>query len=107
MRRAPSWSCAPRGRRCRGSCRSWPAACATSSPSPTRLEAGESPAQVKDSLKGSPWAADRRIKEARATDAATLRRALEALAELEVASRGQSELGDDTEALRAIATIAA
>ena len=73
----------------------------------TRLEAGESPAQVKDSLKGSPWAADRRIKEARATDAATLRRALEALAELEVASRGQSELGDDTEALRAIATIAA
>jgi hypothetical protein len=33
--------------------------------------------------------------------------ALEALADLEVASRGQSELGDDTEALRAIATIAA
>ena len=73
----------------------------------TRLEAGESPAQIKDSIKGSPWAADRRIKEARATDAATLRRALEALAELEVASRGQSELGDDTEAMRAIATIAA
>jgi DNA polymerase-3 subunit delta len=58
-------------------------------------------------MKGSPWLADRRIKEARATEAATLRRALEALAELEVASRGQSELGDDTEALRAIATIAA
>jgi DNA polymerase III subunit delta len=73
----------------------------------TRLEAGESPAQVKDSLRMSPWAADRRIKEARATDADALRRALEALAELEVASRGQSELGDDTEALRAIATIAA
>ena len=73
----------------------------------TRLEAGESPAQVKDSLRMSPWAADRRIKEARATDAEALRRALEALAELEVASRGQSELGDDTEALRAIATIAA
>jgi DNA polymerase III subunit delta len=73
----------------------------------TRLEAGESPAQVKDSLRMSPWAGDRRIKEARATDADALRRALEALAELEVASRGQSELGDDTEALRAIATIAA
>jgi DNA polymerase III subunit delta len=73
----------------------------------TRLEAGESPAQVKESLKMSPWAADRRIKEARGTEAATLRRALEALAELEVASRGQSELGDDTEALRAIAAIAA
>jgi hypothetical protein len=38
-----------------------------------RLEAGESPAQVKASLKGSPWAADRRIKEARATDAEALR----------------------------------
>ena len=73
----------------------------------TRLEAGESPAQVKESLRMSPWAADRRIKEARATDAEALRRALEALAELEVASRGQSELADDTEALRAIAAIAA
>jgi DNA polymerase-3 subunit delta len=73
----------------------------------TRLEAGESPAQVKDTLRMSPWAADRRIKEARATDAEALRRALEALAELEVASRGQSELADDTEALRAIAAIAA
>jgi DNA polymerase III subunit delta len=73
----------------------------------TRLEAGESPAQVKDSLRMSPWAADRRMKEARGTDAAALRRALEALAELEVASRGMSELADDTEALRAIVAIAA
>jgi DNA polymerase-3 subunit delta len=72
----------------------------------TRLEAGESPAQVKDSLRMSSWAADRRIKEARASEAEALRRALEALAELEVASRGMSELSDDTEALRAIATIA-
>jgi hypothetical protein len=45
--------------------------------------------------------------EARATDAAALRRALEALCELELASRGQSELSDDTEALRTIARIAA
>jgi DNA polymerase III subunit delta len=73
----------------------------------TRLEGGESPAQVKDSLRMSSWAADRRIKEARGTDAAALRRALELLAELEVASRGMSELGDDTEALRAIVAIAA
>src|SRR5262245_18659357 len=73
----------------------------------TRLEAGESPAQVKSSLRMSSWMADRRIKEARATDAAALRRALEALSDLELASRGQSELGDDTEALRAIALIAA
>jgi DNA polymerase III subunit delta len=73
----------------------------------SRLEAGESPAQVKESLRMSPWAADRRIKEARATDVGSLRRALEALADLEVASRGMSELGDDTEALRAIVAIAA
>jgi DNA polymerase III subunit delta len=73
----------------------------------TRLEAGESLAQVKGSLRMSSWAADRRIKEARATEVDALRRALEALSELELASRGQSELGDDTEALRAIEAIAA
>jgi DNA polymerase-3 subunit delta len=67
-----------------------------------RLEAGESPAQVKGSLKMSPWAADRRIKEARATDVEALQRALEELAELELASRGNSELAEDTAALRAI-----
>jgi len=71
-----------------------------------RIEAGESPAQVKGSLRMSPYAADRRIKEARATDADALRRALEALAVLELASRGHSELADDTEALRAIDAIA-
>jgi DNA polymerase-3 subunit delta len=73
----------------------------------SRLEAGESPAQVKSSLKTSPWLADRRIKEARATDADALRRALEALAELELASRGLSHLAEDTEALRAIDAMAA
>jgi DNA polymerase-3 subunit delta len=73
----------------------------------TRLEAGESPAQVKSALKMPSWQADRRIKEARATDAEALRRALELLADLELASRGNSELADDTEALRAIDEIAA
>ena len=68
----------------------------------TRLEAGESPAQVKAALKMPSWVADRRLKEARATDADALRRALEALAELELASRGNSELAEDTVALRAI-----
>src|SRR6185436_8730606 len=53
-----------------------------------RLEAGESPAQLKSSLKMSPWLADRRIKEARGTDVESLQRALEELAELELASRG-------------------
>jgi DNA polymerase III subunit delta len=73
----------------------------------TRLEAGESPAQVKASLRMSPWAADRRIKEARATEPEALRRALQALSEVELDSRGQSELTDDTVALRAIDAIAA
>jgi DNA polymerase III subunit delta len=73
----------------------------------TRLENGEAPAQIKETIRGNPWATDRRIKEARQTDADSLRRALEALADLEVATRGGSELADDTVALRAIGTIAA
>jgi DNA polymerase III subunit delta len=68
----------------------------------TRLEAGERPAEVKASLRMGGWAADRRIKEARTADAASLRQALEALSALELASRGQSELAEDTEALLAI-----
>jgi DNA polymerase III subunit delta len=68
----------------------------------TRLEAGESPAEVKAALRMPSWAADRRLKEARATDAEALRRALEELSELELATRGNSELADDTAALRAI-----
>jgi len=72
-----------------------------------RLEAGESPSQVKAALKMAPWAADRRIREARATDADALRAALEALAELELASRGMSDVSEDTAALRTLAAIAA
>jgi DNA polymerase III subunit delta len=72
-----------------------------------RLDAGESPAQVKASTKGSPWAIDRRIKEARGADADALRTALVALADLELATRGGNELDDDTNALRAIEAIAA
>ncbi|MEA2190563.1 MAG: polymerase subunit delta, partial [Solirubrobacteraceae bacterium] len=72
-----------------------------------RLEAGEAPPQIKKSLKMSPWAADRRIAEARSSDTYRLSRALETLAELELASHGDSELSDRTEAVRAIARIAA
>jgi DNA polymerase-3 subunit delta len=72
-----------------------------------RLEAGEAPPQIKQTLKMSPWAADRRIAEARRSDAYRLSRALETLAELELASHGGSELSDRTEAIRAIAAIAA
>lgn len=72
-----------------------------------RLEAGEVPAEIKKSLKGSPWAAERRISEARRSDAERLRRALEALADLELTTHGATELSDPTEAIRAIARIAA
>ena len=72
-----------------------------------RLELGESPGQIKSSSKMPPWMADRRIGEARRADVDTLRRALVALADLELASRGGEELEDDTVALRTIDLIAA
>jgi DNA polymerase-3 subunit delta len=72
-----------------------------------RLEAGESPAQVKSSTKGSPWALDRRIKEARATDTDSLRRAIETLADLELQTRGMGDLSDDTATIRALGRMAA
>ncbi|MCW2999712.1 MAG: holA [Solirubrobacterales bacterium] len=72
-----------------------------------RLEAGESPAQVKAAIKMPPWMADRRIREARGTDLESLRSAVIVLADLETASRGLSELSDDTATLRAIIAIAA
>ncbi len=71
-----------------------------------RLEAGESPAQAKSDLKMAPWAADQRVKDARKTDADALRTALEALADLELASRGMTDVSEDTAALRTLAAIA-
>ena len=55
----------------------------------------------------SPYAADRRVAEARRSDVDRLSRALETLADLELATHGASELADATEAIRAIARIAA
>ena len=72
-----------------------------------RLEAGEAPAQIKQSFKGPSWMADRRVQEARRSDVEALRRGLVALADLEIASRGGEELEKDTLALRALAEIAA
>ncbi len=73
-----------------------------------RLERGESAAQVKRSLRMPPRAADRFLADAQRSDATGLRHALEALADLELASRGGGPggLGEDTLALRAIARIA-
>jgi DNA polymerase-3 subunit delta len=72
-----------------------------------RLEAGESPAQVKSSTKGNPWVLDRRIKEARSTDTEALRRALETLADLELQTRGMGDLSEETAAVRALGRMAA
>jgi DNA polymerase-3 subunit delta len=72
-----------------------------------RLDAGESPAQVKAAVKGSPWQLDKRIKDARNTDLDSLRAAVITLADLELATRGLSELSDDTATIRAIVSIAA
>jgi DNA polymerase-3 subunit delta len=71
------------------------------------LEAGLPPAEIKRGLRMPPKAADRLIADVRRTDSAALRRALVALADLELASRGASELAADTLALRAIEQIAA
>ncbi len=73
----------------------------------SRLDAGESPAQIKAAVRMSPWQADKRIKEARSSDLEVLRTAVIALADLETASRGLSEVSDDTAAVRAIIAIAA
>jgi DNA polymerase-3 subunit delta len=72
-----------------------------------RLALGEAPAQIKASWKGNPWAADRRIREARGADPERLRGALEILADLELDTRGGSMLDQETSALLAIGRIAA
>ena len=72
-----------------------------------RLDAGEAPTEIKRSLRMPPKAAERFIGDVRRADVASMRRALEALADLELSSRGGSELDEDTAALRTIAQIAA
>ena len=71
-----------------------------------RLQEGESAADIKASTPGNPWAVGKRIDEARGADPDALRTALIALADLELDTRGDSELAEDTSALRAIDTIA-
>ena len=72
-----------------------------------RLREGESAAQIKATTRGNPWAIGQRIKEAQASDPDLLRGALVALADLEIATRGGTELAEDTSALRAIAAMTA
>jgi len=72
-----------------------------------RLDAGASDAQAVAGIAGGSYAAKRRMAEARSADPALLREATEALASLELASRGGSALDQDTETLRVIERIAA
>jgi DNA polymerase-3 subunit delta len=72
------------------------------------LEAGQSASEVKRSLRMPSRAADRLISDVDRAGATKLRRALESVADLEVASRGGGPggAGEDTEALLAIQRIA-
>jgi DNA polymerase III subunit delta len=82
-----------------------------------RLQAGESTAQVKRTLRMPARAAERFIADVSRSDPERLRRALEALADLELDSRGGAALAparsalaaldEDTIALRAIGAITA
>ncbi|HYV14430.1 MAG TPA: DNA polymerase III subunit delta [Conexibacter sp.] len=75
----------------------------------TRLEAGESAAQVRRGLRMPPKAAERFLADVQRTDVTNLRAALATVADLELASRGgmRGGLSEDTLAIEAIAAIAA
>jgi DNA polymerase-3 subunit delta len=72
------------------------------------LDRGEPAAQIKRRLRMPSRAADRLIADARSSGSAQLQRALEQIADLELASRGggASATSEDTAALRAIQEIA-
>jgi DNA polymerase-3 subunit delta len=65
------------------------------------LQQGQSTAQVKKTLRMPPRAADKFVKDVQARDLEALRKALAALADLEVNSRG-GDLSEDTEAVKAV-----
>ena len=70
------------------------------------LHAGQPPAQVKKTLRMPPRAADKFVKDVAARELESLRRALAAMADLEVDTRG-AELSEDTLAVRAVLAAAA
>jgi DNA polymerase III subunit delta len=69
-----------------------------------QLQAGQSPAQVKKTLRMPPRAADKFVKDVAGRDVDTLREALAAMADLELESRGGAGgvLSEDTAAIRAV-----
>jgi DNA polymerase-3 subunit delta len=68
----------------------------------TRLEAGQSPAQVRKSLRMPSKAAEKLIADVQRRDRNALREALEAIADLERDSRGGGALSEDTAAILAV-----
>ena len=70
-----------------------------------RLESGESLTQARAGLRMPPKAAERFVADVAKTDRVALRLAIGTLADLEVQSRGASQLDNDTNAVRAILTI--
>jgi DNA polymerase III subunit delta len=72
------------------------------------IDRGEPPAQIKRRLRMPSRAADRLIADARSSGSAQLQRALEQIADLELASRGggSGATSEDTAAVRAIQKIA-
>jgi DNA polymerase-3 subunit delta len=72
----------------------------------SRMEAGEPAAEVKKALRMPSRAAGKFMAAASRCDRDRLRAALEAIADLEVESRGGGTLAEDTAALRTVASIA-
>jgi DNA polymerase-3 subunit delta len=72
------------------------------------VEAGEAVAQIKRGLRMPSRAADQLIADARNRGSERLREAIEAVADLELASRGGGSggAGEDTEAVRTIVRVA-
>ncbi|EHN12070.1 DNA polymerase III delta subunit [Patulibacter medicamentivorans] len=72
-----------------------------------RLDAGEDRGAVAKAIRLPPWQADRRVAEARDIGVATLALAVDRVASLELAARGDSTLDQDTEAIRVIGAVTA
>jgi DNA polymerase-3 subunit delta len=70
-----------------------------------RLDAGEDSRQIASAVRMPPWQLDRRISEARDAGSGPLAVAVDRLARLELAARGDSTLDPDTEAIRTIGAV--
>lgn len=72
-----------------------------------RLEAGEDRTSISKAVRMSPWQFDRRLAEARDVGSGPLALAVDRIAALELAARGDSTLDPQTEAVRVIGAVTA